>query len=200
MTDWNKYKNTFPTRYLEQGYFDEYIKKIISETKPKTILDIGGGVTGTTALVDSGAKVYLLDPFVTNKPDWIFEKINWDTVQQFDLVVARGSINYLTTNELLKINKLISPEGTFIANTFLNQPKQEWSERLYVNTLGEEGTERSRYNLEKQVIEHELVTKSGEVISHTFFYHSPDIYKKIFPGINITEYKTNSAILHFRFF
>jgi len=198
MTDWNNYKNIFPTRYLELGYFDEYIKKFVLDKKPKKILDIGGGVDGTTALKDSGALVYLLDPFVTNKPDWIYEKIDWNNNEKFDVIVARGSINYLTEAELIKIKDFVNPGGYFIANTFLNPPDENWSERPYVNVSGQNGIERSRYITEKKTIEHELILPTRKTVNHLFFYYSPSDYLKIFPNINTTEYKKNSAILCFK--
>ncbi|HSI21070.1 MAG TPA: methyltransferase domain-containing protein [Verrucomicrobiae bacterium] len=192
---WDNYRSTFPKRYITPGFFDEYLENCLRQRHPKTILDIGGGTEGTAALQEIGVPTYLLDPFVKGKPDWITEKVPWDTTLTFDAVVARGSINYLTKEELLRTQEMLNPGGTFIANTFLNPPPEEWGERPYQNSLGHTGIERSRYNPSTSSIEHVLIPSKGEPIEHSFFYYSPEEYRALFPRITLTTYKGNSVIL-----
>lgn len=195
---WTDYKKTFPVQYIKLGYFDEYIRQIVLEKKPETILDIGGGVDGTLALKDTGSQVYLLDPYIPVKPEWIAGQVDWGTKKQFDLIVARGSINYLSTEELHKIKDMLVPGGIFIANTFIKCPSGVWSERPYLNVAGEKGIERSRYDESEGSVKHELIPEHGDPITHSFFYYSPGDYEKIFPGIQIILHKANSGILVFK--
>jgi hypothetical protein len=194
---WTEYRSTFPARYIEPGHFDEYLTKVIREKKPHSILDVGGGTEGTIALKGLGIHTYLLDPGVKEKPYWMRGRVDWDTPQRFSAIVARGSINYLKKEELFLIKKMLEPGGVFLANTFAAPPSEEWRERPYRTLAGSAGVERSRYNSEKRIIEHELIPDSGAPISHTFFYYSPEEYQDIFPGAEIIPYHQNSAILRF---
>lgn len=195
---WTNYKKTFPVQYIKLGYFDEYVRQIVLEKKLKLILDVGGGIDGSIILKNTDSEVYLLDPFISVKPEWMVGKVDWNTTKQFDLIVARGSINYLERKELSKIKELLNLGGFFVANTFLLPPPAKWTERPYKNREGHGGLERSRYNLKRGIVEHELVPEHGEKIKHSFFYYSPEDYEKIFPGIQIIRYKVNSGILVFK--
>lgn len=195
---WNDYRKTFPSRYIKEGYFDKYIRKTVLAERPKKILDIGGGAEGTKVLKGLGTKVYLLDPYVNKKPSWIHKKVGWDIKLVFDLIVARGSINYLNKKELSKVKKLLVPGGIFIANTFASPPWERWSERRYKDIPGRSGLERYRYNPKKKIVEHELLPRGGRKIKHSFFYYSPKDYKNVFPGSEFIRYKANSIILYFK--
>ena len=194
---WTDYKKTFPVQYINLGYFDEYVRQVVLEKKPKLILDVGGGIDGSVVLKGTDSAIYLLDPFISVNPEWMDDKVDWDTTKQFDLIVARGSINYLTKDELDRVKSLLNPFGTFIANTFLVSPPEQWTKRPYETVAGEKGVERFRYNQEKGVVEHELLPEHGVKIAHTFFYYSPEEYKTMFPGLKIINHKKNSAILYF---
>ncbi len=194
---WGNYRTTFPERYIQQGYFDEYIRKVALELNPKTILDVGGGSEGTEVLRELGIPVYLLDPYIPEKPWWMTGMVEWDTIERFDMIVARGSINYLARDELSKLSEFLDSRGVFVANTFLEHPPEKWVEREYRSISGQKGLERFRYNPKKKIIEHELIPESGDKITHSFFYYSPADYKKIFPNSRLIKYKDNSAILYF---
>ena len=193
MVDWNKYRDFFPERYIKSGYFDEYLLKIEGVLN---ILDIGGGINGTEVLNKPNFTVDLLDPFIEKKPDWMNEKVNWSTNKIYDLVICRGSLNYLTIDELNSIKSLLVSGGRFIANTFLNHPPDEWISRFYGTVSGLKGNERFRFNCEKSIIEHELIPEYGESIFHSFFYYSREFYEKMFPGVEFIEHKENSIILN----
>ena len=53
---WTDYKKTFPVQYINLGYFDEYVRQVVLEKKPKLILDVGGGIASQNKL----RHVYLL--------------------------------------------------------------------------------------------------------------------------------------------
>lgn len=128
--DWNKYREYFPTRYFSLGDFDEYLRNYLTKNpQVETILDIGGGAFGSEVLKDFNKKVYLLDPFIDQAPDWMEGKVGYDHQMKFDLVVARGSINYLTPDQISQILLWIKPKGMFVANTFLTAPSNDWTER-----------------------------------------------------------------------
>ncbi len=198
--DWNKYREEFPARYWQHGLFDEKLLNVLKEFSPQykfqSALDIGGGVLGTLVLKDfsqtNNIKVDLLDPFISKKPEWINEHINWDNNKEYDLIVARGSINYLTVEQLHKIKAMLTPNGVFVANTFLNAPSQEWSEREAINMHGEKGIERSR--LVGNVIEHQIIFPKYKHL-HTFFYYSLEDYKKALGTIKTDNYAKNSSLI-----
>lgn len=198
--DWNSYRDQFPVRYWQHGAFDEKLLSMLNDLHTacqfKSALDVGGGVFGTIILKEFAKQnffpVDLLDPFISVKPEGIRKQINWNNNEQYDLIVARGSINYLTLTQIQKLKEMIKPGGIFIANTFLNPPTAEWSEREAINTHGEKGKERSR--LIGNTIEHQLIFPEY-TISHNFFYYSPEQYKKVFCDLEIENYSKNSFII-----
>ena len=151
--DWNKYRDYFPVRYFKQGHFDQQLVEFVKKNKVETILDIGGGAFGTEVLKQFNKQVYLLDPNIKSCPDWMVANLDYDHNLKFDLIVARGSINYLTPDQMSKILLWLKPKGTFLANTFLNPPSKDWTERPVTNKEGDVGLERVRLNENK--IEHQ---------------------------------------------
>ena len=102
---WNNYRAQFPSRYFQSGYFDSELAKILASKKSGylKILDIGGGEQGTIVLNQPSYEVFYLDPYVKNPPKWVKGRIEWSTKEQFDLIVARGCVNYFTPEQLEKI-------------------------------------------------------------------------------------------------
>ena len=196
---WDNYRDNFPTRYIDEGYFDVYLAAMLRIYRFKEILDVGGGELGTQVLKDaSKANVYLLDPYVEKVPAWMTGKAHWNRYGRYDLIVARGSINYLTDQELYWVKTWLNDGGHFVANTFLTPPSTEWTERPYETVSGIKGIERFRYSAEHKVVQHELIPSHGDKISHRFFYRSREDYENIFGKVRLMEHKTNSVILHFR--
>jgi hypothetical protein len=198
--DWNKYREEFPERYWQEGAFDEKLSVLLEQFHKthhfNAAADVGGGVLGTLALRKFAQKhdivVDLLDPYISYKPSWMREHIGWDNDEQYNLIVARGSINYLTLIQLQKLKEMMAPNGILIANTFLNPPSQEWSEREATNMLGEKGIERSR--LVRNVVEHQ-VTFPRYSHKHTFFYYPLEQYQNVFEKVEVDTYGKNSSLI-----
>jgi len=221
--DWNKYRETFPDRYLEKSKIDAEISeskwalrlsKLTSDYKTIKILDIGGGKTGTFSY-EADFELYLLDPNIDQVPD-CYELIDWKDIEgkEFDLIVARDSLNYLKPDELKKIKDHIKSRGIFIGNTFLlpNNINREYKvdgeikgiekstyEKIeLVNNYNEDGSIINYYKPEyKGVIHHELIPNDGDKIEHDFYYY--DIYQFIsFFKPNVVDlriYGENSVII-----
>lgn len=198
--NWNLYRSQFPTRYWEQGKFDEELtlklNRLFLKKPIKNALDVGCGTLGTLALkyfsLHKKIEVDMLDPYVEAKPDWMRNKVDWDVQEKYDIIVARGSINYLNEEQMKKLQSLLNPQGFLIANTFLTAPSSEWSEREAENSLCEIGIERSR--LVGNIVEHEIIFPKYNV-QHTFFYYSEQDYKRFFKEVSFETYARNSSLL-----
>ena len=163
-------------KYLNKSYFDNIIEKTVNSFKNSNIkvLDLGGGKLGTQCLKKDNIKAYLLDPNIENIPEWMYN-FTWFDNEDFDLIIARGSLNYL--NDTLIKNTLtnLKTKGIFIANSFLDAPEPRV--RRYKNSNSDTvGTERINvdYNKEgKKIIKHELIPMNGdEIIKHEFFVYT----------------------------
>lgn len=200
---WLNYENKFPKKYWEQGFFDQKLLiflQILAKDQSLKILDIGGGCFGTKILknevIKMNHKIYLLDPFVSKKPDWYESIVNWSTKEEyFDVVICRGAINYLEEKHFQKIHDFLKVNGVLFFNTFLKKPSEDWVEKEFINLEGEKGIEKSRLYGKK--IEHELIFKNQN-IKHFFNYYSLEDYYKFLSKfeISITQYKANSFLLN----
>ncbi len=200
-TDWNLYRKQFPVRYWEQGGFDKELVEKLNYWKSKnqkinTGLDVGCGTLGTLVFRDfaleNNIKVDMLDLYVDKKPDWMRNKIDWSSEEKYDIIVARGSINYLSEDQIKKLKSMLSDGGLLIVNTFLSPPTTDWSERTATNESGEIGLERSR--LVGNVVEHQIIFDSYSV-SHTFFYYTREKYEELFGEVFFESYAKNSSLL-----
>lgn len=199
--NWNLYRKQFPTRYWEQGRFDKELSEKLNYWKNKNQkinigLDVGCGTLGTLVLrdfsIENNMMVDMLDPYVDNKPNWIRSKVDWDSKEKYDIIVARGSINYLNEYQLKKLKLMLSDGGLLIANTFLYPPNKDWSERSVINENGEIGLERSR--LVDNIVEHQIIFDNYSV-SHTFFYYTKEKYEELLGEIFFDSYSKNSHLL-----
>ena len=99
--NWNTYEEIFPDRYLRKSYFDAYVKELIyphnTHKSNFHCLDIGGGVNGTEVLKQDNCFVTALEPNCENS--YWDVNIDWNSNEKFNLIVARGSINYLNISE-----------------------------------------------------------------------------------------------------
>ena len=204
--DWNLYREQFPARYWEEGEFDERLEQFFGQVgKVSTALDIGGGVLGTRALKDFARRRQLvcdlLDPYVAALPEHFQSARSWEDIgpRQYDVLVARGSINYLSVEQLRVVRGVMSPGGCFVANTFLKAPSTQLVRRKAFNAKGQEGFEESQ--LIGNVVHHRVVfgeglpEGQGYDVSHTFFFHPLETYQAIFPNLQVTTYGKNSAML-----
>lgn len=201
--DWNLYRKQFPTRYWKQGLFDNKLIEKLNYWKSKnkkinTGLDVGCGTLGTLVFrdfsIENNIKVDMLDPYVDKKPDWMRNKIDWDSNDKYDIIIARGSINYLNEVQIKKLKLMLSDGGLLIANTFLSPPTKDWSERPATNEIGEIGLERSR--LVGNIVEHQIIFDNYKV-NHTFFYYTKEKYEELFGEIFFSSYTKNSNLLIF---
>jgi hypothetical protein len=192
--DWEQYDQTFPTRYLKKGALDTWLEEWVHNHGPvPTILDIGGGIEGTEALRNL-SEVWALDTGVAKAPkDQI--KTTWEEVPQrhFDLVVLRGSINYLSLDELEKLPHLPRSGGLVVFNTFL-EPRD--MTRPFENKAGQRGQESSKFDPRTGLIEHTLETPDQTLIHH-FHHRPPELFHRIFDphgNLGLQTNKTNSVL------
>lgn len=192
--NWNTYSDIFPSRYIREGKIDDLITEYL-RGESMDVLEIGGG-TGSCVPLQKNRNhtVWLLDPHIKKYPKWIKDKVDWETLDcQFDLVVARSCINYLTREEISKIPGFIREGGKFIANTFRHPPIKPVS-RKDVNRIGEEIVERSEM-ISFDLIQHTLIRPGQPPIIHTFFYYRPDEYASLLGDCKFIEYGKNSIII-----
>ena len=202
--NWNTYKDVFPVRYLQHSAFDDLVIQFTLGQNPVKTLDVGGGIDGTQVLKGVSGLIYLLDPFIDNYPHWMAGNLGWDTeLRNFDLIVCRGSINYLTRDQIRSLRGKMRPGGFLLANTFLKAPMRD-SERPFTTASGVRGLELSRIKgfVDKTggddlIVGHRLEFESGPVreISHQFFYYPESTYESLLPGTIVRPRGTNSADL-----
>jgi hypothetical protein len=191
MVNWDNYRQDFPLRYILPNDFDIQLEMHVEADWPQTALDVGGGTFGTQAL-KKVPQVWLLDPFVTKCANWQAGSKDWCSTDKYDLVVARGSINYLSITELMRLKTFLNNGGSLWFNTFLNPPSTDWTSREFESETGF-GIEKSR--LRGNIVQHELVFPNGKIIRHEFYYRNREFFEKLFPGVIIGKYGKNSFLL-----
>lgn len=210
--DWNFYRTKFPTRYWQRSEFDEVIEQKISSLidesgkKELLILDVGGGIHGTEAIFNTYdyaakkgvlIKTDFLDPFIEEKPIWSNERVTWTEKFQdkYDMVICRGSINYLSEENISTLIGALKSSGVFLSNTFLKEPSPNWSQREVINWSGSLGVERAR--LKGNIVEHEIVFKDYRIV-HQFNFYSKEDFMKMIPGVNFVHYSKKSSYIFYR--
>lgn len=195
MIDWKNYKDEFPDRYIKYGYFDHVLESFIRQYDGKLVaVDIGGG-EGTNALKMFGIETWLLDPNI-NKSYWIEDNISWKEFVKskpgrFDIAVLRGSINYLTQEQIQSIPNICRG---IMANSF-ERPEPGYKARRYKSKAGG-GIEISNCpNLAEDKIQHILVNDFMEVIAHDFYAYGSDYFKRFISDVSIEKYNVNSLLL-----
>jgi len=177
--NWTTYNQIFPDRYLEPSYFDEYIEEIVKEKRSFSCLDIGCGIDGTKVLDRRNCMVTSLEP--NCKSPWGIN-IDWNSYEKFNLIIARGSLNYLTPHEIGKIRELMGfHNSTFVANTFLNPPDSR-RVRPFLNSHNDvRGFEMSlSYNKDDvKMIKHYLVILSQDYFITDSILNDYDIQNDI---------------------
>ena len=83
-------------------------------------MEIGGGKNGTQYLRRTHLKCWLLDPYIKEAPEWMLGNLDWGSASrmQFDVIVARGCVNYLSKVQVQTIPSMLKPAGRFMFNTF----------------------------------------------------------------------------------
>ena len=192
--NWNEYAKTFPDRYIKKGPFDDFISKMVR--KAITILDIGGGTTGSLSPEQAyDNMVWLLDPNVTTLPKGYAGRATWyDPSRKYDLIICRGSFNYLQNMQIRSIPNILTPTGCFIFNTFL-EPREIFREYT-INGI-KAGIEKTVVQGDSiKTIHHYLIPHSGHPIHHMFIHYPDQIISRVFFKGMYVQIKTdgNSAI------
>lgn len=188
--DWQLYSLLFPNRYLLPSKSDSIIKSALVGAGFENALDVGGGVYGTRYLWDAVSKTFLLDPYVhTSLPT-----IRWDELSDktFDVIVARGSFNYLVPEEIKTLAKRFN--GIFAFNTFI-RPSE--GERRYESKSGA-GVEK--FSLvsggDFGMIEHSLKPDDEDwQMVHRFFYYPEHFICSILSRCDIVKYGNTAVYL-----
>lgn len=208
--NWETYLEDFPDRYIKPGLFDKKLKDILADIlkkKPSPIdaLDVGGGRIGTEMLNRTCIRTWLADPFIHSCPEWMQGNICHlngtisiyllpeTTYQRFDIIVARGSYNYLDLAEIYAIGELLKPGGIFFFNTFV---EAKTGERQYINSkTGQKGIEK--YQIENNTIRHWLIPEIGNTIEHTFNIYNRDRIELAMAGARLeAKYEQNGNSLY----
>jgi len=172
--DWEEYRRLFPDQYFRHSENDSTVEThVLDETvmgRVLKVLDVGGGVLGTRALRSEYTQVYSLDPNIEYAPAGT-TKVGWGNLgtKEYDLVVARGSFNYLTELEIRALKASLVLGGMLLFNTFVlpkevSRPFSNIAKNIY-------GVERTTINRELGLITHELETQEA-AYRHTFNFHS----------------------------
>ena len=196
---WQAYQDIFPSKYIQPSNSDRIISKALNKLPPGKALDVGGGVNGTQYLIDWSNSYSLLDPYVLSK----LPQIQWDnvTIDLFDAVIARGSINYLVPNQIKQLLQSIKNGGLLAFNTFLNMKE---GERIYISH-NDSGFEKSRIidGGLFGMIEHTLEPENSLPIIHSFFYYPSewflDIIKSVGLQAKIIKNKNTAVFLCWRY-
>lgn len=197
MNMWQMYRQIFPKRYLEGSESDVFMKAELDKLPSGTALDVGGGVDGTSYLLEWANAYWLLDPYVDSSltPCDYEDLEDEENPQIFDVVLARGSINYLKEEEI--VNVALAAKRLFIFNTFKTPTVQE---RNYETLQGHKGKEKSVFVKEIGSfggIEHTLKPASGVEIVHSFYYYPPDFFEgllNLFMDLEMHEFGKNSVV------
>lgn len=194
--DWSSYEEKFPERYWLPSQFDLILESWMRKcaTQEMSLLDVGCGIHGTKSIARwKGVNWFALDPFVPTPEG--YQEASWPLGgAKFDVIVLRGSINYLTKEQLLELKSALKEGGSLLANTFLTKPDEEWRERPYIDGRGISGIERSR--CVSGVVQHQLVLEK-EIIDHTFFYYDKAQIETWFEGVDFLNYGKSSSALYF---
>lgn len=199
--DWNEYSRTFPLHYVDISSSDVTMKWALSKEKPGRAVDVGGGVNGTSYLIDWADDYVLLDPFVKSK----LLAITWEDLFSscahgnfFDVVLARGAINYLGhAGQIPILAGAVAKGGLFIFNTFINPPSDKM-ERRYTSKTGN-GIERAELVPGGPFgkVMHELIPDDEDyTIIHKFYYYPISFFKEVIGDgeeFDCKVYKSNNS-------
>ena len=168
--DWNNYYNVFPKRYFVKN---EEIENLLKQFDQKETLEVGGNKNHRTK--------YVLDKYVSNGGNCI----SYDDLEnkKFDLIVIENAMNYITTDEIKKLQKALSKNGLLIANTFNSSPSFRIRDNEFVFSDGE-------------YVNHYLFINEEKIIYHKFFDRDKNYYQSM--GFEVKEYGKNSLMLKYK--
>jgi len=170
--DWNKYRDIFPDRYHKPSVFDRVFRRLVSRrtcesSRKIRVLDIGGGLYGN--LFSSFWDYYLLDPGVSATDGNTFQ-VSWNeaTGIEYDFIRMKGSIAYLSDEELRVVSSMLKPETVLAFNTFrhFGDPIKI---RRYSSNSGR-GKEIVEADLKNGIVKHTLDPEGVEGVYVSQFY------------------------------
>lgn len=161
--DWGRYYEIFPERYFGTRDAIEEVLRYAESHPDIESLEVGGNSTCRCK--------YNLDPNMRGRG-----VISYDDLDnmEFDVVVARNSINYLSADELMKVMKSLKPDGVFIANGFAKAP--EFRIRKYDDGKAEVVVCHYDGRKETDVVDHFLIL-DDTICRHTFYARGASDYE-----------------------
>jgi hypothetical protein len=171
--DWEEYRETFPDRYLKPSVFDRVFNKMVQQRSAVAkrrlrILDIGGGLCGNS--FQAVGDYYLLDTGISSLVEKNTIQVSWDEVLgiDYDFIRMRGSIAYLSEEELGVVASMLCHEAVVAFNTFrtVGGPIKV---REYSSKNGG-GTEIIEADLKNGVIKHILNPDGVDGVFVSHFY------------------------------
>lgn len=177
-SNWEKYNELFPPRYLGdkpevKDAIDKAEEEIEEPLKESETLEVGCGKQALTK--------YAYDPYVTaeNAEMLTWEEIESKSDNYFELVLLRNSIAYLDPEQ---IQLLVKKSKRFIANSFA-EPKplmlRDNECSCVVNDM----------------VEHTLLLNDDSLMCHAFHAYNENSYKDM--GFDTKIYGKNSVLITF---
>lgn len=170
--DWEKYHDTFPEKYFDiHPEILDMVDRYISQKKK--VLELGGNKNPI------GTHSY--DPFVKPAESSKAVYVTMDEVlsQNWDLVIANNSVNYLSRKEL---ERILNRTGIFMANTFAEPPYQKVTADEY-----------AVFDPDTGLVHHGLRMPDDTVYRHVFYGYSENDYLEW--GLDTKKYGRNSLLV-----
>ena len=185
--DWNQYNTLFPEKYLGDSKFDDIVRKEIKALSVKlnrkiNILEIGPNKKIRFLDRDYIKRYHAFDKFVEINKKGITQIKEKELLKiKTDLVILRGTFNYLDKKEIVRLRKIVSKNNCMLLfNTFIapNTIKRNYRSKK------SKGIETSEYDKENSMMIHSLYPKGKNyVIRHSFFYYNLKKIKELFEGM-----------------
>jgi hypothetical protein len=208
--DWSKYRETFPEKYMKVSDFDHIVwnlhKQMVDHTLSESVhvLEVGGGTDdfymNFFTHPDGSSKYWCIDPYCGKGCDWdsVCENI------KFDLVLCRGTVGYLTGEQIKKMVKYAGDKGIIVMNNFFMLPMESVSSRY--KSKQSEGIEHAYACFDfpsYPCVEHMLIPDDDNipVIKHRMIFYSFQSIVKLAreanPNVKIASYlyKNNSIAI-----
>ena len=167
--DWDKYYLQFPKKYFNEN---EQIKELLKQYENKETLEVGGNNKNRTK--------YCLDKYVKTQNSISYSDLKEN---QFDLIVIENAINYLSEEEILKLQFSLKKDGLLVANTFNSSPEYRIRENEFVYA-------------DNKFVNHYLLLDEEKVVYHKFFNRDAKYYEHL--NFEIEKYGNNSLFLTYK--
>lgn len=168
--NWDHYYEMFPKRYFSPVEKIDNLIESCKETGHNSV-EIGGNKHSKADFV--------YDPYITESDSAKLISKDYLLTHEFDLIVCKNSLNYLTEEEINMTIERLGFGGIFIANTFDGAPsfKVTDNEIVFADTM---------------FVYHYLIFE-GHIYFHIFYNRNAEWYEK--KGFKIEKYGTNSLIV-----